>query len=306
MICQLVRQACSAFAFYGTWQLLQSPGWDDSQLAGLQSAWEGCDFATDMEVAMTMERAMTFDLFEQTKASGSKLRVAIDQREQGEEIIAGAFGTLPTHRRTLNWIYLPIWRAAWADQDELRALRQWQSVIERERIARTKSWAALASGPGTGEAVFPWLPLLDGQKELGWYDRFRFLFSSEVFSINDASIRKALTAKTQQQMAVTAIAIARYRLQTGKLPADLSALVPKFLPSLPRDCMDGNIIRYQLRPKAGFMLYSVGEDGKDDGGDPTSSNDKKKFKNIWDGRDAVWPAPATDEEAAAAIKALRN
>ena len=138
-----------------------------------------------------------------------------------------------------------------------------------------------------------------------WYDRLRFPFASEDFSINDTEIHRAICAQVQQQMAVAAIAISRYRLQTGTLPADLSALIPKYLPSLPRDSMDGKALRYRLQPGAGFVLYSVGEDGKDDGGDAALRNDKKKYRQIWDGRDAVWPAPATDEEVAVAMKAAK-
>ena len=66
--------------------------------------------------------------------------------------------------------------------------------------------------------------------------------------------------------------------------------------------MDGKALRYRLRPAdADFLLYSVGEDGKDDGGDPAQREDKKSYRQIWDGRDAVWPSAATAEEANSAL-----
>lgn len=64
--------------------------------------------------------------------------------------------------------------------------------------------------------------------------------------------------------------------------------------------MDGKPLRYQPRPDGTFLLYSVGEDGEDNGGDPTSTqvaNDRNKF--WWKGRDAVWPMPATAAETKA-------
>ncbi len=51
----------------------------------------------------------------------------------------------------------------------------------------------------------------------------------------------------------------------------------------------------------GFLLYSVGEDGKDDGGNSAPQEDKKRYRQIWDGRDAVWPSAATAEEASQAV-----
>jgi len=48
------------------------------------------------------------------------------------------------------------------------------------------------------------------------------------------------------------------------LPEQLSALVPAYLPALPRDLMDGRPLRYKHLDQKEFMLYSVGENGLDD------------------------------------------
>ena len=119
--------------------------------------------------------------------------------------------------------------------------------------------------------------------------------------MSDGMIRKTLSMQTAQQMAVAAIAIQRCVLRTGHAPSALSALVPDYLSSLPSDCMDGKPLRYRLQPNGGFMLYSVGEDGKDDGGDSSMIPDKQNYRRIWDGKDAVWPAVATEAEAAKAL-----
>jgi hypothetical protein len=69
-----------------------------------------------------------------------------------------------------------------------------------------------------------------------------------------------------------AIAVEAYRLKHGELPASLDVLVPEFIPALPVDpyAPDGRF-RYQFHPvdperRAGFVIYSVGLDGVDDGG----------------------------------------
>jgi hypothetical protein len=307
VICQMVRDGCATLAFHATWQALQAPGWNEAQLAALQAAWQGCDFARDMGLAMQMERAMTFDFFEQLKSSNDKLAFTLAQRDNKASVFGSPF-PLPTRSSTLQWVHAPLWRIAWADQDEMRAMDRWQLVIQRERMARTNSWAALSSQSGAeDEPDFGLFAPMAGQERLGWYDRLRFAFSSDIFSVGDGQIRAAICAQTQQQMAVTAIAIYRYRLQEGQFPADLAALAPKYLSALPRDGMDGKILRYRLQPDGGFVLYSVGLDGKDDGGDSTPpGKDKKNYHQIWDGRDAVWPAAATEEEALAAMKAAKD
>jgi hypothetical protein len=304
VISQLVRQACVAIAFNATWQALQTPGWTDNQLAAIQAAWGGCDLPGDMGRAFEMERAMGLDFYRQVRASRETLNSVLGQREGAGW--AELMGSFPTEGFWLHYVHVPVWRIAWIDQDALRDLERWQIMIERERFARTNSWSALP-GRSTGDdptESMPWMILFQGREKLGWYDRYRFLFSGGPFGITDAVVRKTLFLQTQQQMVVTAIALARYESQNGKLPADLDASVPSLLPTLPKDWMDGKTLRYRARPEGGFVLYSVGEDGKDDGGDPVPSKPNTKNPQIWAGRDAMWPTAATAEEAEAAMKSV--
>jgi hypothetical protein len=303
IICQLVRYACAAFAFNATWQALQADGWSDAQSASLGAAWQPCDFVKDMAFAMEMERAMTLDFYAQIRDSRKKLNFVIQQHQKAQEMTDGAFGALPTQGIILNWLHLPVWRVAWVAQDELASLEQWQFMIGR--LARTNGWAALA-GTRDGPKLH-WKPSFEGGEKLGWYDRLRFLFASENFSITDSMIRRTLEVQTQQQMVLTGLGIQRYRLRTGRLPAQLSELVPQYLAVLPHDFMSGVALRYRLRPgDPDFLLYSVGEDGKDDDGDPAQQADKKSYRQIWDDRDAVWPSAATTEEANSAVITTRH
>src|SRR5258708_7007349 len=106
----------------------------------------------------------------------------------------------------------------------------------------------------------------------------------------------------QRRLLVTAIALKRYQLRNGKYPDQLSALIPDFLLEMPMDAMDGKPLRYGLKPDGTFLLYSVGEDGVDNGGDPTPVQNSdggfgtSRSNRWWLGRDAVWPLPATPEE----------
>jgi hypothetical protein len=68
--------------------------------------------------------------------------------------------------------------------------------------------------------------------------------------------------------ALAALAAERYRLAHGDWPRTLADLVPAYLPAVPLDPFDGEPLRYR-RTGTGAVIYSVGEDGRDDGGDPT-------------------------------------
>ncbi len=69
-------------------------------------------------------------------------------------------------------------------------------------------------------------------------------------------------------------AIERYRLAKGTVPADLSDLLPEFMPVVPEDPFTDPPAppRYVRRTK-GYVVYSVGENGVDDGGDKEDQKD---------------------------------
>ncbi len=69
----------------------------------------------------------------------------------------------------------------------------------------------------------------------------------------------------QLRTARTGLAIERYRLATGKLPDTLVELTPTYLDAVPKDPFDGKELRYK-KLEIGFVVYSIGEDGSDDGG----------------------------------------
>jgi hypothetical protein len=64
---------------------------------------------------------------------------------------------------------------------------------------------------------------------------------------------------------IVALALERYRRDNGRWPQELKALVPAYLPTVPRDAFDGKDVRYRTLPD-GVLVYSVGPDGEDNGG----------------------------------------
>ncbi len=62
-----------------------------------------------------------------------------------------------------------------------------------------------------------------------------------------------------------ALGIERYRLAKGALPKVLDDLVPQYIDKVPIDPFDGEPLRYKLT-EPGYIVYSIGEDGTDEGG----------------------------------------
>lgn len=74
-----------------------------------------------------------------------------------------------------------------------------------------------------------------------------------------------IKAQAHRLAAYCALAVEQYRLGTGHLPESLDKLVPQYLDAVPLDPFDGKPLRYRLL-NPGFVIYSVGEDLSDDGG----------------------------------------
>jgi hypothetical protein len=110
---------------------------------------------------------------------------------------------------------------------------------------------------------------------------------------------KTMRVETARQTTVSAIALKRYQLKHGNYPPDLNSLVPEFVSAVPLDPVDGQPLRYRRNADGTFLLYSVGENGMDDGGDPSLEPGVTSSNYAWQNPHAldwVWPQPATAAE----------
>lgn len=74
-----------------------------------------------------------------------------------------------------------------------------------------------------------------------------------------------LQAEMRRQLSQVAFALAIWHADKGGYPETLSDLVPAYLPQVPNDAFAGKPLTY--RPTGtGYLLYSIGLNGKDDGG----------------------------------------
>jgi hypothetical protein len=307
VISQLVRIAVTAIGVAGTWELLQSPDVNDEQLALIQYDWRRLEFNLSAENALAMERAMGQMTVEQMRNSSEEFRQVASAYSwpgaggapvSGDWLSrVGKFGKEAWNKSRLT-AKEAAWRYSWAYTDQLRTLKGLQVLIEGTRQARTNGdfGAALRDQESKLQKLGfqnlernDMLPLFGGDVD------FRTLFSQGVLSLNHY-LKKVMAIETSRTLVVTATALQRYKLRHGSYPTDLAALVPDLLPTLPRDPADGDVLHYRANSDGNFLLYSVGGDFADNGGDPQPANTSPASFYWQRGRDWVWPQPATQKE----------
>jgi len=95
--------------------------------------------------------------------------------------------------------------------------------------------------------------------------------------------------KTDNEATLAIIAIKHYQATHGFLPTTLEELLQAgLISSIPRDYYSDGPLRYH-RTDEGFLLYSRGEDMKDDGGEPAVTKEGKIHKHGAHGDWVYWP-----------------
>ncbi|NOS69603.1 MAG: hypothetical protein HOP33_06710 [Verrucomicrobia bacterium] len=301
VISHLVRFAMSSIALADTWEAMQAGGWRDNQLAAIQKAWERQHSSADLSFGMEGERIYCSKVDEQLRESNeetynllfgpfSKMLSAFTGDENASWG-SDTEETSPVLEEVINLlrkqVYCRIWRFSWSHQAELREQRGLQRLIELVRDGVKQK-----SNQGIETDVEM---LVSEMGDKNFYDRLRYPEPDSPITLSRTLFR-AMKSETARSMAIAAIAIKRHALRHGSPPESLGALVPAFLVEVPVDFMDGKPIRYRRNEDGTFMLYSVGEDGKDGGGDLAYSKKGSSSSDLWARRDYVWPAPATPDE----------
>jgi hypothetical protein len=85
-----------------------------------------------------------------------------------------------------------------------------------------------------------------------------------------------------------ACVLERYRLANGNYPETLDALIPQFIEKLPHDIIGGQPLHYRCEASGKFLLYSVGWNETDDGGQVAPMKDGR---TDMENGDWVWQYP---------------
>lgn len=299
LVCPMIRIAIAQAGLSATWEALQAPGWDEPRLASLQTEWEGVDFIGHLDRSFEAERAMGELMF--AKVRGSSLRELVQFIGQSRLIGKSAWTSSGSAQQNPMGA---VWNRVWAgyllpirykltgiNEDELAQLRFMTKIVDNVGLLKQgKSWTAVE--PGLTNLQDEILETFDKASDS------RFFVSRMTIPSFQRALLTEVRADTLRRLAITAIAIKRYQLKHNLAPPDLNALVPEFLSSVPIDPMSGKPLCYRLNADGSFTLYSTGEDGKDDGGDPTPVQ-VGEDPGLWNCRDAVWPTAASAEEESA-------
>ena len=82
------------------------------------------------------------------------------------------------------------------------------------------------------------------------------------------AVRREAACLANLRLALTAVALEQFRAaHDNRYPTALSELTPSYLDAVLTDPFDGQPLRYR-KQGAGYVLYSIGSDLKDDGGKP--------------------------------------
>lgn len=310
VISQLVRMAHAAIAQAATWEFLQSTNVTDTQLAAIQRDWAAIEFILPLERALEMERAMSEMTIGDMRESSTEFHKVADgfgrsSSSGGFSLGTGDFWERGMHigkqvmEKTADASKEAAWRVAWSYPDQLRFLKGSQVLIESLRTAQTnKNFGAIIS---TARQRLNSLGLVADQPDFDISSLFgddqslQTFFSQSIPSLAK-TFTKIMRIESQNQLLITAIALKRFQLAHGKLPDELSQLSPAILPTLPIDPANGEPLHYKPNADGTFLLYSVGEDGKDDGGDSNPTPAHSMQDSWFRGRDWVWPQPANEQE----------
>ena len=299
-ISELVRIAIAEITVTANWEILQSPNLTGEQLAELQQDWTSLEFIRTEENALAMERAGGEITLSKWRGSTSELERYFEIGENARALMG-----YPDDKETI-WhkaklaTQIFMWRNWWSYPDELRCLKGYEVCINAARFAETngafqialKDQAAKLNDLGISKLDEDFIAFISGQTD------FHSMLSQSISSL-DVMVKKVMMVEVAKKATTTAIALKRYQLKHGHYPADLNSLVPEFLPAVPLDPVDGQPLRYRPNADGTFLLYSVGENGKDDGGDPSLEKGVTGSNFNWQNPHAldwVWPQPATPEE----------
>jgi hypothetical protein len=93
-------------------------------------------------------------------------------------------------------------------------------------------------------------------------------FAKECFANRKSRFKhNAVTAR--RRLLLTELALRCYQAENGRPPRQLAELVPKYLRHVPQDPFTSQALIYRPQTTK-WLLYSVGPDGKNDGGKPLS------------------------------------
>ncbi len=253
LISHLVRVATLTINLQTLREGLLRHAWTDRQLAELATHLASEDLLAEYELAMRGKRALGTGGLEFLSRQGFRTNpfdyLGSDDESSCTPCCGNAFPS------------------GWFDQNMLTIARAFEDFTLPVVDARN-------------HRVFPDV----GEKGIRAVSQMRTGPYTIVAKILLPALGKAVPRSARMQTYVdeghVASALERFRLANGKLPNALPTLTPALLTKVPTDVIDGKPLRYRLRGEGGYIIYSLGWDQTDDGGQLAWTEHEKGKPNV--------------------------
>jgi len=261
LISHLVRVAILSISANSVWEGLSRHRWSEAELVELQKLLGTIDLLADYEHVLRGERAFGNAMLARLRRGQGGGDEPADSGMQGVRrlIRVAPTGLLYQNQLRINQVH------------QLRTLPAIDAAQHRVYPDQSDQ---LADAPEIRKAT-PYNVLA------------RLLFPA--FGKSHARTARAQVILDQ---ATVACAAERYRIANGQYPEKLEALVPRFIEKIPTDVINGKPLGYRRSDDGQFVLYSIGWNQKDDGGQLVFRKGTTPRQNVDQG-DWVWSYPIT-------------
>lgn len=241
--------------------------WNAAQVGEVQQALAKADILRQVAGTLRGERAYVNQIMDQLKQAPLGEFTKTLQTADGVSESGG-------HAPLSIEVFAEAYRFAFFDEDRAFLNQTYQKWLDY-----------LSSEPGQVTPARLEVLIAQINESLGGVNRHRRLVTSLAIPTIKEVFVKAASIETSLRQARIACAIQEYALSEKALPSSLDQLVPEYLENVPRDVIDGGPMRYRSDGKE-YVLWSVGWNEKDDGGNgsPNEKSPQKKLDWVWKGR----------------------
>jgi len=245
LISGLVRISMLRMVISAVGDGLKAQVWKDGELKDIQAALGEVRLCPDYRLAMGSEHGFVNSVMDSI--------VKMSVRQRGEfftQLSSGGTGShSSSHYNGGAFALIP--RSVFR-QNQLRANRYMDELVAKADMTNSRFDPNLAT-PSALSANADW-------------ERMYYFAYSILTSAYGIAAERYVFAQTRLDQARLACALERRRLARGSFPETLNDLIPEFIEDEPRDPYARAPYHYQRLEGKSFLLYGVGENGRDDGG----------------------------------------
>ncbi|HZJ15138.1 MAG TPA: hypothetical protein VFD27_08825 [Chthoniobacteraceae bacterium] len=243
LISQLVRISMCPLMMSTIWNGLASHRWTDAELLALEQELRRLNWLSEYDLCREFEQVVPFQILDDMRATRNPT--------SGE-----LYGTGKLRDREMWARIFRVMPEGWFDQNKIQYVR-----------ATHRLGSPRADPSANYVAIEDWSQrcarFLSESTALRPYNFLAVPMSSWQPDVSMRFIRTEAFVR----LARTACALERYRLAHESYPDSLAPLAPQFIEAVPRDVIGGGELKYRRTDDGRFVLYSIGWNGRDDGGE---------------------------------------